>query len=191
MNRMGSKSDETPAARELLFAGAPSNTYAILDGASIEGLLPRLHDLDRDRYACLLRGALSPDLEEAAPYLVRIEGEDAITTWLLEEGFGNHWGVFARSEAGLRTLHRHLRTFLMVRGPEENFVYFRYYDPRVLRVYLPTCTAEEARMVFGPIEIYLAEARNERRLLAFVESGYGVATPGAVNADPEALAEEG
>lgn len=175
MGRIGSESPEVAAARELLFDGSGASTYAILDGASVEGLLDHLHPLDGDRYACLFRGTLSPELEAAAPYLVLLERNDDFTTWILEEGCGNHWGVFARSEADLRTLHRHLRTFLMVRSPDESFVYFRYYDPRVLSVYLPTCTPEEARLVFGPVEAYFAEVRNECRLQSFIELGDGVA----------------
>jgi hypothetical protein len=45
----------------------------------------------------------------------------------------------------------------MVYGPENKLIFFRYYDPRVLRVYLPTCNAEEIRSVFGPISAYIAE----------------------------------
>ena len=34
---------------------------------------------------------------------------------------------------------------------------FRWYDPRVLRVYLPTCTVGELREVFGPARAFLVE----------------------------------
>lgn len=37
---------------------------------------------------------------------------------------------------------------------------FRYYDPRVLRVYLPTCRPDELRTVFGPIRSYLVEGED-------------------------------
>jgi hypothetical protein len=35
---------------------------------------------------------------------------------------------------------------------------FRYYDPRVLRSYLPTCTPEELAQVFGPIHSFVMES---------------------------------
>ena len=40
-------------------------------------------------------------------------------------------------------------------GGQEYF--FRYYDPRVLRKYLPTCTPEEVRSFFGPVRSFIAE----------------------------------
>jgi hypothetical protein len=40
---------------------------------------------------------------------------------------------------------------------EGSYLYFRYYDPRVLRVYLPTCNESELGAVFGPIEFFLLE----------------------------------
>jgi hypothetical protein len=45
----------------------------------------------------------------------------------------------------------------MVYDEEGSSLYFRYYDPRVLRAYLPTCNAEELGNVFGPIEFFMSE----------------------------------
>ena len=36
-------------------------------------------------------------------------------------------------------------------------LYFRYYDPRVLRVFLPTCTPAQLKHMFGPADAFLAE----------------------------------
>jgi len=44
---------------------------------------------------------------------------------------------------------------------------FRWYDPRVLRVYLPTCTASELRTVFGPVERYLVDRADGDGLIEF------------------------
>jgi hypothetical protein len=52
---------------------------------------------------------------------------------------------------------------------------FRYYDPRVLRVYLPTCWPAEVSTFFGPVSAFITggddpgeilEFRNERGTLA-------------------------
>jgi hypothetical protein len=55
----------------------------------------------------------------------------------------------------------------MVYDPDNKLIYFRYYDPRVLRVYLPTCNAEEIKIVFGPIGSYITEDENSSELLRF------------------------
>ena len=61
----------------------------------------------------------------------------------------------------------HLRTFLKVYGPDLKPLYFRYYDPRVLRVYLPTCNDQELQTVFGPVLRYLLEDEDPATLLKF------------------------
>jgi len=45
--------------------------------------------------------------------------------------------VFLRTETGIEQLRKHLRGFLRVRDEAGRRLIFRYYDPRVLRVYLP------------------------------------------------------
>jgi hypothetical protein len=44
---------------------------------------------------------------------------------------------------------------------------FRYYDPRVLRAYLPTCSIGELRTVFGPIECFWMEDKSPGTALEF------------------------
>jgi len=46
-------------------------------------------------------------------------------------------------------------------------LYFRFYDPRVLRIFLPTCNAEEAATFFGPVRQFLVEAQDAETLLQF------------------------
>ena len=77
------------------------------------------------------------------------------------------WGIFLRSEASLEPLQRHLRKFLMVYTEDAKPLYFRYYDPRVFRVYLPTCTEMELKTIFGPVACFLAEGPSENSLIEF------------------------
>ena len=55
----------------------------------------------------------------------------------------------------------------MVHGPDGKRLYFRYYDPRVLRVYLPTCNTEETKFIFGPLAAYFCEGETADTLLTF------------------------
>ncbi|MET0645142.1 MAG: DUF4123 domain-containing protein [Pyrinomonadaceae bacterium] len=167
---------------ERLFADEAANVYAVLDGASVAELLPRLYELEPE-HECLYRGELEPDMAEVAPYLVRLEPETEFADWVLEEGWGRHWGVFAVTDAPLREAHKHFRTFLTVYDPEGKPMLFRYYDPRVLRVYLPTCNGEELRAVFGPVSCYLLEAEDPNTLLSFRLDGE------ALRREESALAE--
>jgi hypothetical protein len=111
------------------------------------------------------------ELEVAAPYLVNLEQDDVLTGRLIDDGWGESWGVFLKTATSMPRLRRHLREFLVVRDPGGRRLVFRYYDPRVLRVYLPTCTTEELRTVFGPIEAFWMEGAEPSVLLEFLFDG--------------------
>jgi len=44
---------------------------------------------------------------------------------------------------------------------------FRFYDPRVISKYLPTCTPEELEIFFGKIDTFFAESEGGDKLLSF------------------------
>lgn len=72
----------------------------------------------------------------------------------------------------MRQMRHHFQKLLVVYDAGGNPLRFRYYDPRVLRVYLPTCNAEELAMVFGSVASFLLEDESPDRLLRFtLESG--------------------
>jgi hypothetical protein len=142
------------------------NTYAVLDGASVPGLLAKLAQW-RPEHVCLFRGELAPGVPDAAPYLVTLRPGAAFADWVLDQGWGRHWGIFAQTAADFRTMRKHCRTFLVVHGANGKPLYFRFYDPRVLRLYLPTCTPQELAIVFGPVGSYLMEAEDPTNLLHF------------------------
>jgi hypothetical protein len=145
---------------------AETALYAVLDGARNANIYHALRKSSFE-YECLYRGELDPDLAEAAPYLLRLERDMPFVHWLAGEGWGNSWGIFLLSAASLRDMRQHLRKFLMVYDPRGKPLYFRYYDPRVLRIYLPTCNAEELRTFFGPIQHVMLEDDDSTTLVRF------------------------
>ena len=152
---------------EILWPEGPrQNIWMILDGArSIE--IFRMLLACHLEYACLYSGTLTPDLEMAAPYLVQLDHGYRDTHHLIQQAWGNSWGVFLRSDTSLKKLRRHLREFLVVRDTKGKRMVFRYYDPRVLRVYLPTCEAGELRTFLGPIHLFWTEGNVLEDILEF------------------------
>lgn len=136
-------------------AGSRS-VWMILDGARDRRIYSDLMN-SHLVYSCLYSGTLPYEIEVAAPYLVQLEQGDKSTRDLIERAWGQAWGVFLRTDIRMDRLRRHLRTMLLVRTWRGERLIFRYYDPRVLRVYLPTCTQEELKTVFGPIEQFHTE----------------------------------
>ncbi len=149
-----------------LFVGQEINVFAVLDGASVPDLRSTLYQL-QPRYVCLYRGGLEPDIAQVAPYLVELDPDSEFTNQLVLDGWGKHWGIFLRSSADLNAIRRHLRGLLMVNDPDGRPMLFRYYDPRVLRKFLPTCTPEEVATFFGPADSILLENEGGTELLRF------------------------
>jgi hypothetical protein len=169
MNNLASSPPAVERLRQLLFANDGESTYAILDGASVLGLRLKLHTA-KEEWGCLYRGELAPDLAEVAPYLIKLRRASPLTDWILGEGWGNHWGIFAVSSVGLEALRRHFRGFLRVKDSTGKVLYFRYYDPRVLCLYLPTCKPSELKTLFGTVSRFVAESDESQALTFQIEN---------------------
>lgn len=153
-----------------LFADPGARVYAVLDGAAVPDL-PALLREQRVESSCLYRGELEPELAAVAPYQVTLERDSPFTAWLLRQGWGRHWGIFALGPVDWRPMREHWCSLTIVYDPDLQPLYFRYYDPRVLRVYLPTCGAEELRKLFGPVSRLLCEAEDGALLKFWVAAG--------------------
>ena len=140
--------------------------WAILDGARDNRIYGAVDAYGGEK-SCLYAGTLPWQLKMAAPYLVELERDDKFTDFVLRQGWGNSWGVFLHAGTSASRLRRHLRGFLRVRDEAGKKLIFRYYDPRVLRVYLPTCWTEELKAVYGPITRFLTEDQDGDAVLEF------------------------
>jgi hypothetical protein len=155
------------ALHERLFADPDAHVFAILDGASIgRDLVVNLYQR-RPEFFCLLPGDLEPDMAEVAPYVIELAPAAEFTQWVIREGWGSHWGIFATTSANLRTMRGHFRSLVDVLDDAGKPLLFRYYDPRVLRRFLPTCNAAELAELFGPTEAFRLEAEDPKVMLCF------------------------
>lgn len=158
------------ALTQMLWTTPRDRVFAVLDGASVPGLLDRLYGDPRPEFECLYRGELEPDIAEVAPYLVALENGSAFADWFIEQGWGRHWGIFIVAPLDLRALRFHLRPLNIAYDPEGVPKMFRYYDPRVLRTFLPTCDASQIAEMFGPIERFVVEDSLPQNALSFTRA---------------------
>ena len=103
---------------------------------------------------CLFAGDLAVELADVAPYLGRLASLDESAESALEELLAKDVAILvipADPNMELVQLHRHLRKFNVVYGPDGNPLFFRYYDPRVLPGVLDVFDAEQREAFFGPI----------------------------------------
>jgi hypothetical protein len=126
--------------------------HVVLDSCDLPDVFARVLRIGVERAPCLLSGQKAAEFCSFAPYLTACD--EPLLDWVSEELTGEPWGIFVVTAADLRTLRLHLKTLLVVRDPNGRQMYFRFYDPRVLASFLPTCTPAEARQVFGPVEAF-------------------------------------
>lgn len=150
---------------DLLWPGdeaGDEQVYALLDGARDPAILPWLERSGLE-CSCLYSGELIPRLKAAAPWLVRLPARAPASLELLALGLGKAWGIFlvAPPELSMDGLRRHCKKFLRVRTEDKRVLMFRFYDPRVLSVFLPTCDAAQYRALLGPMQRIIVETQDD------------------------------
>ncbi len=169
----------TRARKKSVLDGLASETehlYAILDptrSPRILGLLREAVEYSRSLY----EGDEGDALWEAAPYIVDLpDKRSRLVKALVTEGLVRRWGIFIVSKRPFKDVRRHFRRFLMVQDETAERMYFRYYDPVVLRAFLPTCTPVQANEFFQEVDAFLVEG-DRGELLRFTK---GAAEPKVV-----------
>ncbi len=93
-------------------------------------------------------------------------------------GRGAAWGIFLTAYAEIEQVRRHFRRLLRVRTEGGETLLFRFYDPRVLRQYLPTCISSELQEMYGPVEQYLYEGEERGTMVVARRRDTGIGDTG-------------
>lgn len=118
----------------------------------------------RHEIQSLYGGYKALELEPFAPYLVRLPPDSQLLRILVEQAWGQAWGIYLTCDQPFAEVRKHLRKFLMVEMPDGKKAYFRFYDPRALRVFLPNCSKEERAQFVGPVSNFLLEGESPLEL---------------------------
>ena len=168
----------TPVQDELVKALAAECGFAVVDGAA-DPAVGELLKMGGVRYESLYEGEGAAETAPFGPFLVLLRDGEGLLRQIVGRGWGKGWGVFLRTGSGFEEVRRHLRRSLMVRAEDGRQMLFRFYDPRVLRLFLPTCEAAQRAEFFGPIVHFVTELAEGGALEVFsreFEAGRGNAT---------------
>nr|WP_233124980.1 DUF4123 domain-containing protein [Agrobacterium vaccinii] len=83
--------------------------------------------------------------------------DESVLDWLIDNGFGKRWSIFLRSPLQLADVVRHLRKFTVIEDEGGTVHFFRFYDPRTLRQYLPIFTPEQNGAFFKGVDAWFCE----------------------------------
>jgi hypothetical protein len=140
--------------------------YALLDAARDARVLGLLSTAEGE-WSSLYDGAKGAELAAVAPHLVRLTPGSQLLDLLVQDGFGRSWGIYLTSKDSFSAVRRHFRKFLIVKTEDGKQLYFRFYDPRVLRNFLPACNSAETVEFFGPVTCFMSEGEDPTTLLIF------------------------
>jgi hypothetical protein len=159
------------AQRILVSAGAP--LYCLVDAAADAEL--RLLGTSS---ACI--PLLPPGDPLAAgrtdPRLLALRPQSPLLSVLLKKGWGKGWASYFTSGAAFEDISEHFKRFLTVQVEGGRDVYFRFYDPRVLRDFLPTANPSEMVVFFGPVTSWFLEGEDKKSLLKISNAADGPRT---------------
>jgi len=141
---------------ELLFKTEDS-VYAVVDGALNDELFFTLTVmLNELPYLSLYMGEDRENLEEVAPYLVKLEKKSELTDWILKS-YSEKWGFFIQSPCDIYEIHEELSQRVKIKDETTNQnLFIRFYDPRATEKYIKLQTEEEREELFevAPVIFY-------------------------------------
>lgn len=150
----------------LLTVVEESCNFAVLDGA-IGPAVRDLLNLAGVFYQSLYEGEQAVELAPFGPFLVEIKKGTNLLPFLIKTGWGNAWGVYLKASVEFEQVRAHFRRFLLVNTEDGQRLIFRFYDPRVLRIFLPSCDEVQRKEFFGPIQAFLTEGEAEGNAVFF------------------------
>ena len=145
---------------------AEGTLFCLLDAAADE-MIPALLQVAQEQVQMqsLYEGDSARELARWAPYLLKLPPESPLLRVLIDKGWGKGWASFFTANATFEEIRKHFRKFLMVQIENGKEVYFRFYDPRVLRDFLPTTNSSELTTFFGPVALWIVEAPNPDEII--------------------------
>lgn len=135
----------------------PARAYAVIDAAQDEQFalsIPRTFKLPM---SSLFEGRAAAAMTTVAPYLVPFDpAHEFVDHWC--ERWGTNLGILLISAAAPVDLLKHLRHIFVVQDEGGQEYFFRFYDPRVIVPFIPSCTPQEFIEFIGPCHAMLAES---------------------------------
>ncbi|OWY31425.1 hypothetical protein CEJ42_00850 [Herbaspirillum robiniae] len=127
--------------------------YLLLDGAQAEGSHLRLGAM-RVPYASLFEGKREEALPEIAPLLIDLTALDAsrrsrVVSWASQLGFGAPCLSWYESPLALPAFAAHLRNFHQVGLSDGQTMMLRWYDTRILPIWLQALTEQQFALFTG------------------------------------------
>lgn len=174
-----------PSIREIFETRAQGTWMFLLDAAGIDAAVNWLQRIEGIEFECLLLGQ-EADVQALAPYIA-VMTDPMRATAAIEAIWGRDAVVLmhTRLDISLLAAKNHFRKLNIAYLPGGKAVFFRYYDPRVLRMVLPRLESNQLDVVFGAFETFIIPGDGHRLPRLFSRQA-GKLTTSTVNIRMEA-----
>ena len=141
-----------------------SSEYLLLDAARLDiDFIQTFGSKNRS----LFDGVIEEYLAVVAAYLFTFERGSEFEKRLMAECLGSYSLVILVSLATFEQLFTHFQKFIKIKTEDGEHYYFRFYDPRVLKIFLPTCDKQQIIEFFGPVESFIVEGDTKEQAIRF------------------------
>lgn len=165
-NLPGDCGKELSIAVHRFFNRLTTPLYAVIDTARDREAFSLLEEADCE-YVRVYPPGFSLAMDHRGPHLIPVRPDSRFFNRLIDAGWGNSWGIFLSGPGDVAAVRRHLRRLLFVQLHGGERALFRFYDPRVLRTFLPSCSEDALRQFFGPISTIYLESHSGREVVCF------------------------
>lgn len=155
MTTSGEAIPKTKPFRSQICLDVKESLYVVIDACQAPELISMSRHNLSQQTRMLFKGiaASLPEVETFAPFFIPVD---------LRSNFLENWSTYAGKNAGIlfassaepRIVFRHLRNIFIVKDEAGQEHFFRFYDPRVARAFIPSCTEVEVVEFFGPITTF-------------------------------------
>lgn len=168
--------------RDGIRLGADERLWGVVDGARDLELAYEAPIHFGHSILSLFHGAMAPALGDVAPYLVPIDPDSGyLENWARR--LGSNAGILPATSVDLERLATHLREIFVVTDKGGQEFFFRFYDPRVLRAYLSTCTPQDLGALFGPLRALVVETASADGYASYAVGDGGLSTTSIASGD--------
>ena len=136
--------------------GPEQPLYTIVDAAQDSAKIMQLlkYPPRQTAMASLFEGERVEELANVAPYLIEFTQRDnPLLIQLVQQGWQHHWAIYFSYPNGFEAAGDKLRRNLPIKAKDEIGL-FRFYDPRVFNLFIPSFDAKQCREFFGAVSHY-------------------------------------
>jgi hypothetical protein len=146
-----------------------AHLYAIVDSARNDEVF-RYFIIGDTPYRSLFEGTMDVQSYGVSGFVIECKKNSPLYDWVTSTLWGQDACIFIVCKMSFDEVFSHFQQFNRVILEGDKVVLFRFYDPRVLRTYLPSCKKQEIELFFGDMICLFAESEEKAIITRFERS---------------------